>query len=165
MSGRVKDAGPRAAVRGVGGESLSPVELAAWRGMLRAHAAVVRRLDEHLRAGHGMSLSSYEALMLLGEAPGRRLRISELSSATLLSVSGMSRMVDRLEREGLVARRSCETDGRGAEVVLTDAGRERLRAARVSHLAGVRDEFLSRVAEDDLRTLARVWEDVEPERG
>lgn len=141
-------------------DGLTAVELAAWRGMLRAHATIVGRLDEDLRGAHGMSLTSYEALMLLGEAPGRRLRISELSAASLLSVSGMSRLVDRLEREGLVERRSCATDGRGAEVVLTGAGRERLRAARATHLAGVRREFLSRLAEDDLRAVARIWADV-----
>jgi DNA-binding MarR family transcriptional regulator len=160
VSVRVKETAAPAATRGEGGELLTPAELAAWRGLLRVHASVVARLDDELRRAHAMSLTTYEALMLLGEAPGRRLRVSELSSATLLSVSGMSRMVDRLEREGLVERRACETDGRGAEVVLTDEGRERLRAARATHLAGVRNAFLSRIDDDDLRALARAWERV-----
>lgn len=160
MSVRVKETAAPAMTRGEGGERLTPAELAAWRGLLRAHASVVGRLDDELRRAHAMSLTTYEALMLLGEAAGGRLRVSELSSATLLSVSGMSRMVDRLEREGLVERRACETDGRGAEVVLTDEGRERLRAARATHLAGVRNAFLTRLDDDDLRALARAWERV-----
>ena len=90
--------------------------------MLAVHTAVVGRLDADLRARHGLSVTSYEVLMLLGDAPRGRLRVSELSAATLLSVSGMSRMVDRLVREGLVVKESCEEDGRGAEVVLTGTG-------------------------------------------
>ncbi len=109
--------------RGAEGGVLTPLELRAWRGMLSAHAGLVRRLDADLRAAHGLSLTSYEALMLLGTSPRGRMRISELSTATLLSVSGMSRMVDRLVREGLAVRESCEEDGRGAEVALTPGGR------------------------------------------
>ena len=78
------------------------------------------------------------------------MRISELSGATLLSVSGMSRMVDRLVRDGLVVRESCDEDGRGAEVALTATGRGRLRAARAGHLADVRREFLARFSDDEL---------------
>jgi len=162
----VKDergAGAGDAARGADGELLTPLELDAWRGMLRAHAALVSRLDADLRAAHGLSLGSYEALMLLGTSPRKRLRISELSAATLLSVSGMSRMVDRLVREGLVVRESCEEDGRGAEVALTPSGRGRLRAARASHLAGVRREFLSRFSDDELATMRDFWSRVAPD--
>ncbi|WP_217914928.1 MarR family winged helix-turn-helix transcriptional regulator [Miltoncostaea marina] len=144
--------------RGRDGERLAPLELAAWRGMLRAHADVVRRLDADLRARHGLSLTDYEALMLVGDAPRHRMRVSELGSATLLSVSGASRMVDRLAREGLVERAACEEDGRGAEVVLTAAGRERLRDARAAHLRGVRAAFLSRFDDDELAAMAAMWE-------
>ena len=154
--------GPPPATRGSAGDPLTPLELGAWRGFLSAHAGVVRRLDADLQARHGISLTSYEVLMLLGSEPRRRLRISELSSATLLSVSGMSRMVDRLAREGLVVRQSCEDDGRGAEVALTPSGRGRLRAARASHLAGVRREFLARFTDDELSAMEGLWVRVEP---
>ena len=87
----------------------------------------------------------------------RRMRVSELSAATLLSVSGVSRLVDRLVRDGLVLKEACEEDGRGAEAVLTSMGRGRLRAARASHLADVRRRFLSRFADDELRELAGFW--------
>ena len=154
--------GAAAAVRGADGDPLTPLELGAWRGMLRVHAALLRRLDDDLRAAHGLSVTSYEALMLLGGSPRRRMRISELSSATLLSVSGMSRMVDRLAREGLVVREACEEDGRGAEVALTPSGRGRLRAARATHLAGVRREFLSRFSDDELTAMGDLWSRVAP---
>lgn len=155
----VKDGGEAApAPRGRAGEPLTPLELAAWRGMLSAHAAVVRRLDADLRERHGISLTAYEVLMLVGDAPRRRMRVSELSGATLLSVSGVSRMVDRLARDGLVTKEPCEDDGRGAEVALTTMGRGRLRAARASHLAGVRSEFLGRFSDEELTDLARAWE-------
>ncbi len=149
---------PAPATRGRAGEPLTPLELAAWRGMLSTHATMARRLDADLRERHGISLSAYEVLMLVGEAPRRRMRVSELSGATLLSVSGVSRMIDRLVREGLVTKQPCEDDRRGAEVVLTTMGRGRLRAARASHLAGVRSEFLGRFSDEELVDLARAWE-------
>lgn len=158
MQANVKNS--RSALRGVGGELLTPLELGAWRGMLRAHADLVRRLDAELRARHGLSLTAYEVLMLLGDAPRRRLRVSELSAATLLSVSGVSRMVDRMARDGLVVKEACEEDGRGAEVALTAMGRGRLRTARASHLADVRGWFLQRFGDDELAVLAGYWERV-----
>ena len=148
----------QAAARGTEGEQLTPLELGAWRGMLRAHARLTREMDAEMRARHGISLSAYEVLMLLGDAPRRRMRVSELSAATLLSVSGVSRLVDRLVREGLVAKEACEEDGRGAEAVLTPMGRGRLRAARASHLADVRRRFLTRFSDDDLAEMAAFWE-------
>jgi DNA-binding MarR family transcriptional regulator len=160
MQANVKGGG---AARGVDGEPLTPLELGAWRGLLRAHADLVRRLDAGLRASHGLSLTSYEALMLLGTSPRGRMRISELSDATLLSVSGMSRMVDRLVRDGLVVREACEEDGRGAEVALTTSGRGRLRAARAGHLADVRREFLTRFSDEELDAMGGYWSRIEPD--
>lgn len=161
MQTNVKGA-PAGAARGTDGRPLTDLELGAWRGMLQAHAGLVRRLDAELRARHGLTISAYEVLMLLGTSGRGRLRISELSAGTLLSVSGISRMVDRLAREGLVARESCEEDGRGAEVALTPSGRGRLRAARAGHLAGVRREFLSRFSDEELEALGGFWRRVEP---
>lgn len=161
MQAKVKGGDP--AAKGADGEPLTPLELGAWRGLLRVHADLVRRLDAGLRASHGLSLSSYEVLMLLGTSPRGRMRISELSGATLLSVSGMSRMVDRLVRDGLAVRESCEEDGRGAEVALTASGRGRLRVARAAHLADVRREFLARFSADELGVMAGYWSRIEPD--
>jgi DNA-binding MarR family transcriptional regulator len=141
-----------------GGGPLTPLELAAWRGFLRAHARLTRAVDADLQARHRLSLSAYEVLMLLADAPDRRMRISDLSSATILSVSGVSRLVDRLVRAGLVAKEACPEDARGAFARLTDQGATRLEAARASHLAAVRALFLARFGEAELRALAEGWE-------
>jgi DNA-binding MarR family transcriptional regulator len=137
--------------------SLTPDDprLAAWRSFLEAHARLARRLDDELRAGHGISLAEYDALLQLARAPGRRLRMNQLADRVILSRSGITRLVDRLEAAGLVARRSCPTDARGAEAVLTEAGLERLRAAARTHLAGIERYFVSVVDPADLPTIER----------
>jgi DNA-binding MarR family transcriptional regulator len=137
---------------------LSAEELAAWRGFLRVQSALFRELDAELAAAHDLPLRSYEVLLLLQDAPERRLRMSDLSRSVLLSPSGMTRLVDRLQREGLVGRERCAEDGRGYYAVLTEAGGRRLREARATHLAGVRRLFLDRLGDDDLRRLAAYWD-------
>jgi DNA-binding MarR family transcriptional regulator len=143
-------------------EELSGVELGAWRGLLRVHTALVRELDAELDAAHGLPLSSYDVLIYLRAAPGRRLRMAELADSVLLSRSGVTRLVDRLEREGLLVRDACTSDGRGLFAVLTDKGEQVLARARPTHLAGVRERFLRHFSDDELRTLARFWERVHP---
>jgi DNA-binding MarR family transcriptional regulator len=142
--------------------SLRPEELAAWRGMLRVHASLLRSMDADLSAAHGIGLRSYEVLLHLGEAPGERLRMSVLSESVLLSASGISRLVDRLERGALVRRERCSEDGRGYWAVLTPAGREKLMESRPTHLAGVRRLFLDHFGDADLELLAGYWERVLP---
>ena len=141
---------------------LTPLELAAWRGFLRLHAALVRELDRELEREHGLPLSHYEVLLYLDNAPGNRLRMSELASSVLLSQSGITRLVDRLEREGLVVREACPEDRRGLNARLTDAGRRRLADARPTHLAGIHARFLSHLDDGDLRDLAVYWERMRP---
>jgi DNA-binding MarR family transcriptional regulator len=141
-------------------EELTDRELAAWRGMLRAHRDVVARLDAELEREHGLPLTSYEVLIYLAGAPGGKLRMGELAGALLLSRSGLTRLVDRLERQGMVRRERCEDDARGFNAVITEEGRRKLRTVRPAHLAGVRRHFLDRLAADDLDALARAWDRV-----
>jgi DNA-binding MarR family transcriptional regulator len=141
---------------------LSPSELGAWRGLLRVHSALVKALDAELDAAHGLPLSSYEVLIYLKAAPARRLRMAELAEHVLLSRSGMTRLVDRLEREGMVTRSTCDRDGRGCYAVLTDRGAALLEGARATHLAGVRERFLRHFSEEELDQLAQYWERVLP---
>ena len=141
---------------------LEPVELAAWRGLLRAHAALVKQLDAELEVVHGLPLSSYEVLVVLESAPDRQLRMAELAEHVLLSRSGMTRLIDRLEREGLVARNTCSRDGRGCYAALTETGGRAVLEARATLLAGVRERFLQHFSEDELRMLAACWERVVP---
>lgn len=138
-----------------GGLGPDDPRLAAWRAFLEAHARVARHLDDELRAGHGISLAEYDALLQLARAPGRRLRMNQLADRVVLSRSGITRLVDRLEAAGLVARTSCSTDARGAEAVLTDAGLERLRQAARTHLAGIERYFIAVVDPADLPTIER----------
>ena len=144
-------------VTGSDAAQLSPVELRAWRGMLRVHSRLVKVLDARLDHEHGLPLTSYEVLVHLSEAEGERMRMCDLADSILLSRSGLTRLVDRLEREGLIARKACDSDARGAYAVLTDAGRRKLDAARHTHLAGVRHHFLSKLDEDEMDRLAELW--------
>jgi DNA-binding MarR family transcriptional regulator len=145
-----------------GVRELTVEELGAWRGMLRVHSALVKALDAELLARHDLPLTSYEVLINLQAAPGRRRRMAELADSVLLSRSGMTRLVDRLERDGLLARDTCTSDGRGCYAVLTEAGESLLARARATHLDGVRDRFLRHFDDVELRELANYWERVLP---
>ena len=137
---------------------LDEEELAAWRGMLRAHAELVRELDSELAREHDMPLSSYEVLLYLNDSGDGRMRMSELADSVLLSRSGLTRLVDRLERQGLLRRERCESDARGLFAEITSEGRKVFAAARKTHLDGVRRVFLSRFSRDELRMLGGLWE-------
>jgi DNA-binding MarR family transcriptional regulator len=147
-----------APARRSGGDRLTPLELGAWRELLRAHATLTRELDEELRRAHGLPLSSYDVLVNLESAQGRQMRMSELADAVLLSRSGLTRLVERLERDGLLARADCPDDARGSLAVLTDEGAARLAQARKTHLRGVRERFLDHFEDDELEQLASFWQ-------
>jgi DNA-binding MarR family transcriptional regulator len=129
---------PAAAVEG-----LCPAELAAWRGLLRVHASVLKALDA---------------------APDHRMRMCDLADSVLLSRSGMSRLVDRLERDGLLVRCACAHDARGAFACITEAGRQLLEQARPTHVAGIRRRFLTQFEEDELHLLGSFWDRLVPQQ-
>jgi DNA-binding MarR family transcriptional regulator len=140
------------------GQEPAPVPLrleeeAFLRAWSRAALTVPRALDADLLIEQGMSLSEYTALMQLSEAPGQTLRMSDLASACALSLSGMSRIVGRLEAQGLVERERSSCDGRGLDAVLTDAGLSRLRRAWPTHLASVRRHMMDHLRELDLAVV------------
>ncbi len=137
---------------------LEEVELAAWRGFLRAHGQLVDELDAELRAAHAMPLSAYDVLVQLAHAPELRLRMSELADSVLLTPSGLTRLVDRLCRDGLVERVRCDDDARGSYAALTERGRDRFDDVRQTHLAGVRRLFLDHLSPAEQRSLATTWE-------
>ncbi len=138
--------------------------LAAWRTFLRAHARVVRELERELQTEEQLALTDYDVLVQLATAGERRLRMSELADALLLSRSGATRLIDRLVTEGLVERVSCESDRRGQWASLTSAGYERLRRASPTHLRGVATHFLDRLSTEDLAALERMLAPVSAER-
>ncbi len=137
---------------------LTDLELAAWRGFVRTHAELFKALDAELDAAHDLPLTTYEVLVALYHAPGRKLRMAELAEHAFLSRSGVTRLVDRLERDGLLRRDKCSSDARGCYALLTDDGADLLRSARPTHLDGVRRRFLSKLGDEDLRALARAWD-------
>jgi DNA-binding MarR family transcriptional regulator len=135
------------------GAVAQPAGIDAWRTFLIAHARITRRLDDELQAAHGLSLAEYDALLQIASAPNRRVRMNVLAERVILSRSGITRLVDRLEAQGSVERIACETDARGQEARLTASGLERLRSAARTHLDGVHRYFLDRLGADELSAL------------
>jgi DNA-binding MarR family transcriptional regulator len=124
-----------------------------WRSFLRAHTTVVRELERELMSEAGMPLGWYDVLLQLAEAPDRRLRMAELADRVLLSRSGLTRLIDRLQAEGLVRREPSPDDARGTYTVLTPEGFLRLRAAAPVHLSGIQQHWLGHFSDDELQTL------------
>jgi DNA-binding MarR family transcriptional regulator len=137
-----------------GEAELDEVELAAWRGLVRVHAALVKELDAELEARHGLPLTSYEVLRSLRKSPDGKLRMAELAEHALLSRSGMTRLIDRLEREGMVGRTTCDKDGRGCYAVLTEQGRASVEQARSTYIAVVRSGFVRHFSIEEMQDLA-----------
>jgi DNA-binding MarR family transcriptional regulator len=143
-------------------EALSEGEQRALRGLLRAYSSLAKRLDAQLDARHRLPMTSYEVLHCLEHSSNGRMRMRDLAEQAQLSRSGLTRLVDRLERDGLLERCSCTHDARGAYACLTAEGRERLDEARSTHLAVVRDQFFSHFSEPELGVLADMWERIAP---
>jgi DNA-binding MarR family transcriptional regulator len=127
--------------------------LAAWRSFLRTHAHLLRQLEQDLLVNRKIPLASYDVLVQLAEAPDWRLRMSELADAVLLSRSGLTRLVDRLQREGMVERQPDPEDARGLFTVLTPQGRSALRDAAAVHLTGVTELVVDRLTDEELHQL------------
>src|SRR3954447_6834002 len=122
-------------------------ELRTWIRFLTTHSAITRELEARLMGAHGLTLSDYDVLVQLARAPQRKLRNIELAKAVVLTRSGVTRLVDGLEKDGLVARSSCPSDKRGTFVALTEVGLARLRSATSTHVNGVRELFVERLGE------------------
>ncbi|MEU4507915.1 MarR family transcriptional regulator [Nonomuraea wenchangensis] len=131
-------------------EGLTAEELAVWRTLQRAQVRITRRLEAELLVAHDLPLASYEVLMQLAEADERRLRMNDLADRVLLSRSGLTRLIDRLQRDGLVTREACPDDARGLFAVLTDAGAGRLGEATPTYLRGIRSQFLDMLGSGEI---------------
>jgi DNA-binding MarR family transcriptional regulator len=137
-------------------ESISDesIHLQAWRALLRAQATLADQLEHELVEAAGLPLAWYEVLLVLDQAPEGALRLQQLLSTVLMTKSGVSRLVDRMEEAGLVRRAGCPSDRRGAFAVITDAGREKLRLAAPIHAEGI-DRHLARVLDHDRASALR----------
>jgi DNA-binding MarR family transcriptional regulator len=134
---------------------LTADEEAVWRTLARLVVVLPRLLDADLLRQQGLTLSEYHVLMALSESTGSAQRMSELADQVMLSVSGLTRLVERLTRQGLVERVTAETDRRGQVAVLTPAGRERLVQAWPAHLESVRRTVFDNLEGVDLGLLGR----------
>jgi DNA-binding MarR family transcriptional regulator len=135
---------------------LTPLEDEAWRGLIRLMVQLPRAIDEDLLRRDGLSLTRYVVLMRLSEAPGRALRMSDLAQAASISPSRMTRIIQSMTAEGLVARQVVAGDARASLATLTDAGMQRLRDAWPQHLAGVRSLVIDHIEAADLAVFSRV---------
>jgi DNA-binding MarR family transcriptional regulator len=138
-------------------EYLSDAEFRAWHGALQFTNAAMRAIDEALQAEHGISIKEFDVLITLYNAPDRKLRMTELAKRVVLTPSGVSHLVTRLEREGLVQRTVAEDDRRSFFATLTSAGDRRLREARPTHNEVVRDHLVRRLTPAQLETLGALW--------
>jgi DNA-binding MarR family transcriptional regulator len=141
---------------------LSEAELDCWFTFLNAHTDLTRRLDAELETAHRISLAEHTALQRLVMGGGH-LRMSDLADTVLLSPSGVSRLVDRLEADGLIERQACDADGRAVHAVITERGRELLAEAAPTCAAGLRRLFVDRFTPEEFAVLADLLLRVAPE--
>ena len=136
---------------------LEDSRLVAWRSFLTAHAALVNQIERELLEAGVVPLSWYDVLFALYDAPDQRLRMSELASAIVLSRSGLTRLVDRLEAEGLLARERLVSDRRGAFAVLTEKGVEAMRRAWPVYAKGIETHFARFLSDEEARIVTEVF--------
>lgn len=135
-------------------DRLEGAALEAWRSYLQSHAAILRQLDAELVAAHGMTTRDYEVLLYLAQAPDRQLPMSALASSTMLTRSGITRLVDGLVDAGLIERAACERDARVSYARITDVGYEKLRRAGCTHIASIQRLFLEHFNAEEINQLA-----------
>jgi DNA-binding MarR family transcriptional regulator len=128
--------------------------LESWVSFLRAHSAITRQLNADLLNAHGLTLNDYEVLLLLSRADDRRMRRVDLAQKVVLTASGITRLLDGLERAGYVEKDSCSTDARVSYAKLTPTGHKKLRAAAATHVQGVEELFVGRFTDAELDSLA-----------
>ncbi len=139
---------------------LTNAEQHTWRAFLEATRRLDDQLDRELQHDAGMPLGYYTILVMLSEAPGRTLRLSDLAERTWSSRSRLSHAVDRLEEKGWVERISCPSDKRGAFALLTDAGFAVLEAAAPGHVEGVRRHLFDQLTPSQVEALGTISQKV-----
>ena len=135
------------------GNCTGETEIRTWIRFLATHSAITRELEARLMGAHGLTLSDYDVLVQLARAPERKLRNIDLAKAVVLTRSGVTRLVDGLEKDGLVARTSCDSDKRGTFVSITDLGLARLREAAATQVEGVRELFVERLGNEGVERM------------
>lgn len=135
---------------------LSQPEQRDWRAFISMTKLLPVAFDEDLQAKHELSMSDYEILVRLSEAPDRSMRMSDLADFTLASRSRLTHQIDRMEQAGLVSRQACESDRRGALAVMTDQGWQRLVAAAPDHVESVRQHLMDVLTAAEFAALGEI---------
>jgi len=133
-----------------------PQQLDSWVSFLRAHAAITRELSVQLQREHGLTLNDYEVLLHLSYAEGGMMRRVDLAERVLLTASGITRLLEGLERAGFVSKETCASDARVSYAKLTDEGHSKLRESAITHLRGIDELFVGRYSDPELATLAEL---------
>ena len=141
-------------------EKIDEFHLTAWRAFLNAHAAVIHLIEEDLAQAQRLPLSSYDVLLTLSEAPEHRLRMHEIAERVVLSRSGLTRLIDRLEKEELLYRERCGDDRRGAYAVLSDKGLDALRRAWPVYARGIQKNFADLLTDEEVKVITQALERV-----
>lgn len=131
-------------------------QLESWIAFLRSHSAITRELSAQLQREHGLTLNDYEVLLHLSHAEGGRMRRVDLAQTVLLTASGITRLLEGLERAGYVCKQTCPSDARVSYAKLTGDGARKLGEAQVTHLRGIDELFLGRYSGSELETLAEL---------
>ena len=126
----------------------------AWVRLLRGHAAARRSLSAQLHAQHGLNVTDYEVLLLLSRAQEKAMRRVDLAEELQLTASGVTRLLDGLEAQNFVEKKSCATDARVTYACLTDVGLKKLKEAASSHIAEIDNLFGERFTQEEIETLA-----------
>jgi DNA-binding MarR family transcriptional regulator len=136
--------------------SAPPQQLESWITFLRSHSAITRELSAQLQREHGLTLNDYEVLLVLSHSEGGMMRRVDLAETVLLTASGITRLLEGLERSGYVCKQTCDSDARVSYAKLTDDGRQKLSDAAITHLRGIDELFLGRYSGSELATLAEL---------
>src|SRR4051812_46598093 len=135
---------------------VAPPQLDPWIAFLRSHAAITRELSVQLQREHGLTLNDYEVLLHLSHADGGMMRRVDIAERVVLTASGITRLLEGLERSGYVCKETCASDARVSYAKLTDAGRAKLAEASKTHLRGIDDLFSGRYTDAERATLAEL---------
>lgn len=131
-------------------------QLETWITFIRSHSAITRELSAQLQREHGLTLNDYEVLLVLSHSEDGMMRRVDLAETILLTASGITRLLEGLERSGFVCKQTCDSDARVSYAKLTEDGRQKLSDASLTHLRGIDELFLGRYSGSELATLAEL---------
>ena len=137
----------------MGSSELTPEQSRAWRVFLWAPTLILQNLEREMRASDGLPLSWYDVLIHLYEAPQERLRLQALAASVVLSRSGLTRLIDRMEKAGVVRREQATDDRRGSYAVMTGEGRRLFEHVTPGHIRRVNDHFARHLSKAEVRAL------------